>query len=224
MFLIVARSMGVNMGLFSRKPVASIPPPILSWRGEVDFTNTLTSAVKDLASNNRDGLCLLCGALFALQQDTKKATQFNLWSRTNIVQEIARAHISVPTPRVPTAGLAQIIDVLHEMMKLNEQMLNRYRDEWRDNPPPNVSPKDLQTQVAAAGLRNRAAAIWLLTVMTPTEMGSSMVRLAATNIWLLATSVPGPDVYEFAKLFTGTFFNGVESPYFDLAEWPTLSR
>jgi hypothetical protein len=201
-------------------------PPIFAWRDEIDFTNSVTNAINDLF-NNRNSFTVLAGGVFALQQDLKLALGVDLWNDTNLVRSLFDENgVSLPRPGPPHSAeqLSQVVKALDGIIRVNEDFCKEYRINHQHNIPSNLTPLRLEVEALSSGIRARAASAWLLTVMPPTSEGATMVRYAATNVWLKLCLVPMSELREWAEQLAGTHFNGARCEDFAIADWPHLIR
>jgi hypothetical protein len=211
------------LGLFGRKwrdrsdhvtTGGSSGPLISSWREEINFTNSVTNVVKELFEDRR-AFALLGAAVFTLQQDMKQASRIDLWAATNLEEALfIETRMRLPRPSGPNepGRLLQAIEALREIMTLHGEYWKKHQD--REDP--------LYAEALAAGLLHEAAAIWLLTVMSPSEGGRDMVRLAATSVWLRLGMISAHELRDLAEGFTGICFKDVRCQEFALGDWPIL--
>jgi len=189
-----------------------------SWRHGVDFTNSITNVVKSVFGD-RTAFTALGGAVFALQQDIQ-AAGINLWNTHVLIKPFfaeARMVLPAASQQDLSEQLPRLLQILEGIMDVNGEFSKQFTDRVRE--PATDLNADTHEQVVLAGLRNKAAAIWLLTIL-PTAQGGN--PLAATNIWLRLGTIPIPELCEAAEAFTGTYFDGVRSKPFLANAWPLL--
>jgi hypothetical protein len=189
-----------------------------SWRDGVDFTNSITNVVK-CVFGDRTAFTALGGAVFALQQDIQ-AAGINLWNAHVLIKPFfaeARMVLPAASQQALSEQLPRLLQILEGIMDVNGEFSKQFTDRVRE--PATDLNADTHEQVVLAGLRNKAAAIWLLTIL-PTDQGGN--PLAATNIWLRLGTIPIPELCEAAEATVGTYFDGVRTKQFLTAAWPLL--
>lgn len=206
-----------------RKQMSGSTPDPLSWRTEIDFTNNVTQTVTALFAN-RDLFTALGGAVFALQQDLKRAANINLWDKTNILHQLVDQHLKMPKSIGQSARVDEAVNDLNSILEMNLTFLENYQTTYKHNPPAHLTAADLEAYAFQGGLRCRAAQVWLLTVKPPSPTGQDMVQLAATNVWLRLGAIGANDLVEMANELSGTFYNEVKCTSFELSDWPALSH
>lgn len=198
-------------------------PPFFELRQEIELTNFVTNYAKATYIDH-DAFALFAGVVFAIQQDFKLARGQNLWDSTNIIDSI----IEDLEVRLPMRGrgrspeeTAQICTTLDSIMRMNADFVSKYRDNLRENPPAHLDPSQLRAHALLAGLRQRAAALWLLTIMGYKE-DTALVPLAATNTWIMLSFIRLEEVIPNAKIVTGGHFEDVSCSEFAASDWPKL--
>jgi len=190
-----------------------------TWKHGVDFSNSITSVVH-AAFKDRAAFTALGGAVFALQQDMHRALGINLWNAHILIKPLfadARMILPAMSQQKLAEQLPRLLEILEGIMEINGALSKQFTDRRRG--PAEHLNTDTRGQVLLAGLRNKAAAIWLLTIL-PSDRGGN--PLAASNIWLRLGVIPIPEICEAAEAFTGTYFNGVRTKQFLNNAWPLL--
>ena len=190
-----------------------------SWKHGVDFSNSITNVVQ-AAFEDRAAFTALGGAVFALQQDMHRALGINLWNAHILIKPLfadARMVLPAGSQQHLSEQLPRLLEILESVMDSNGDFTRQFTDH-RGVPAAHLNA-DTRGQVLLAGLRNKAAAIWLLTIL-PSDRGGN--PLAASNIWLRLGVIPIPEICEAAEAFTGTYFNGVRTKQFLNNAWPLL--
>jgi hypothetical protein len=190
-----------------------------SWKHGVDFSNSITNVVH-AAFKDRAAFTALGGAVFALQQDMHRALGINLWNAHILIKPLfadARMVLPAASQQHLSEQLPRLLEILEGIMDINGDFAKQFTNRRRE--PAEQLSADTLAQVFLAGLRNKAAAIWLLTVL-PTDRGGN--PLAASKIWLRLGVIPIPELAEAAEALTGTYFNGVRTTQFLTNAWPLL--
>lgn len=190
-----------------------------SWRHGFDFAKSITNVVNDVLAD-RAAFTALGGAVFALQQDMHRALGINLWNAHILIKPLfAEARMILPamSQQHLSEQLPRLLEILESVMDSNGDFTRQFTDH-RGVPAAHLNA-DTRGQVLLAGLRNKAAAIWLLTIL-PSDRGGN--PLAASNIWLRLGLIPIPELCEAAEATTGTYFNGVRTKQFLTNAWPLL--
>jgi hypothetical protein len=190
-----------------------------SWRHGVDFTNSITNVVNSVFED-RTAFTALGGAVFALQQDMLRAAGIDLWNAHVLIKPFFAEYRMV----LPTASQQQLSEQLPLLLELLEGIMDVNGDFSKKFTAHGIEPAthlnaDTQGQVLLAGLRNKAAAIWLLTIL-PTDRGGN--PSAASNIWIRLGTIPIPELCEAAQATVGTYFDGVRTKQFLTTAWPLL--
>jgi hypothetical protein len=174
---------------------------LLEW--EIATCNVVKSS-----SENPQTFRLLAAACFALHQDMKKAMKIDLWRCDDVLQAAIEERRPPPAP----GGLEFPDRLLKSIL-----MLKEIGDSNLDiSEQPNA--KDV---VLKATFRANAAAIWLLTAMAKTQT-AKIQQSNMIYIWLLLGMVSAEDLIEPAKLFTGSYFDGISCGQLALEDWPKI--
>lgn len=199
-------SSGSEIEQQSERMMSKVDRELLEW--ELSVKNLVARLFED-----RGAFRLLAAAVFALQQDMRKALRVDLWKIDDIIQGTIDDRIPPPPP----GGLkfqdrcVKSMEILSGIRKINQDLC--------DNPPdrPDTGPL-----VFASTLRANAASIWLLTVMAKIQESTNL-KLTMMNIWLRLGMVPADELIEPAKMFSGTYFNDISSEQFVLDAWPRVN-
>jgi len=194
--------------------------PIMGTADEVDFVMSVSNFVAD-ALADRKLFTILAGAVFALQQDMKRAEGISLWDSTNLLRPaFEKLRISLPPE-----GNARSRKELIRTIDLIEGVMIAHGNFAQNK---SVSAAGLQADAAflkansiLSGIQNKAAGIWFLTVMPSSDTG--MVQLAATNAWLRLSMVSVSEMIEWAEMTTGRHFDGIYCQGLLTSDWPQLS-
>jgi hypothetical protein len=174
---------------------------LLEW--EIATCNVVKSS-----SENPQTFRLLAAACFALHQDMKKAMKIDLWRCDDVLQAAIEERGPPPAP----GGLEFPDRLLKSIL-----MLKEIGDSNLDiSEQPNA--KDV---VLKATFRANAAAIWLLTATAKTQT-ANIQQSNVIYIWLLLGMVSAEDLIEPAKLFTGSYFDGISCGQLALEDWPKI--
>ena len=149
-----------------------------------------------------------------------RALGINLWNAHILIKPFfanARMVLPAASQQDLSEQLPRLLDILEGIMDVNGDFSKQFTDHGRE--PATHLDADTRAQVVLAGLRNKAAAIWLLTIL-PTDQGGN--PLAASNIWLRLGTIPIPELCEAAEATVGTYFNGVRTKQFLTTAWPLL--
>jgi hypothetical protein len=190
-----------------------------SWRHQVEFTNSVTHIV-DVAFKDRASFKALGGSVYALQQDMQ-ALGTNLWNAHVLMRRLfAEANIVLPAVSAQPLSeqLPHLLETLNRIIEINGDYCRQNTDD-QGQPVAPLDPNQSRGDVLLAGLRNKAASIWLLTILPPAQGGNP---LAASNIWLRLAVIPLPQLRDAADAFTGSYFNGVRARQFSASAWPFL--
>ena len=185
----------------------------------VDFANSVTSVVNSVFGDNA-AFTALGGAVFALQQDMHRALGINLWNAHILIKPIfadARMILPAMSQQHLSKQLPRLLEILEGIMEINGDFSKQFTGRRRG--AAEHLNADTRGQVLLAGLRNKAAAIWLLTILPPDRGGNP---LAARNIWLRLGLIRISELCEAAEATTGTYFNGVRAKQFLTNAWPLL--
>jgi hypothetical protein len=196
---------------------------VFDCRQEIDLAISVTNFIKSLLEDQR-GMTMFAGAVFALQQDLKLAMGVNLWDATNLYRDAIEEHgIRLPGTNVRRSArdAAKLAIDIHAMMAMNANFVQDYRDKFRHAPPDHLTAEQLEALAVAAGIRNKAAALWLLTIM-PCEEDNSMVRLGATNAWMMLCMVRVEELLPPARAMVGGHFNDIACRDFSTGDWPDI--
>ena len=191
----------------------------LTWKHGVDFSDSIASVVH-AAFKDRAAFTALGGAVFALQQDMHRALGINLWNAHILIKPLfadARMVLPALSQQHLSEQLPRLLEILESVMDSNGDFTRQFTD--RRGEPAERLNAETRGQVVLAGLRNKAAAIWLLTILPPDRGGNP---LAASNIWLRLGMIPIPELWEAAEATTGTYFDGVRTTQFLTNAWPSL--
>lgn len=206
-----------------RKEEPSIPlaehRPIMRASDEIDFVMSVSRFVAD-TMNDRKLFAILAGAVFALQQDMKSAESTYLWDSTNLLRPaFDELGIYLPPEGAarPRKELIRIIDAIEGIMNVHGHFA---QNKYVKTPGFQTDASSLQANAILSGMQNKAAAIWLLTVMP--SCNTSMVQFAATNAWLRLSMVSVKEMLEWAEMTTGRHFDGVSCQGFLTSDWPKL--
>jgi len=156
------------------------PPPSFfpSWRHQVEFTNSVTNIV-DVAFKDRATFNALGGSVYALQQDMQ-ALGINLWNAHVLMRRLfVEANIVLPAVSAQPLSeqLPHLLETLNRIIEINGDYCRQHTDQGQLVAP--LDPNQSRGDVLLAGLRNKAASIWLLTILPPAQGGNP---LAASNI------------------------------------------
>jgi|SRR5215831_8976518 len=206
--------------MFRRRTERASPQSFFpSWRHGADFANSVTSVVNSVFGDH-PAFTALGGAVFALQQDMHRALGINLWNAHTLIKPLfadARMILPAANQQHLSEQLPRLLEILESIMDTNAEFTRQFTD--RRKGPAERLAADTHGQVLLAGLRNKAAAIWLLTIL-PSDRGGD--PLAASNIWLRLGMISIPELCEAAEATTGTYFNGVRTKQFLTNAWPLL--
>jgi hypothetical protein len=143
---------------------------------------------------------LLCGAVFALQQDMLKAHGIGV-RKVRTSREQARSTLN---------KLYDIDDVNFDLLQEPVQIRQTYR-----------------AHSISARMRSIAARIWLLTNYASVAgsfgtkpSSATILNLGVGNLWMMLGTVGADELRENANFFTGTYFSGVRSKSMHLKHWP----
>lgn len=205
-------------------PASRKTTPMFDTRQELELAVHVSEFVKSLL-DDRNGMMLFAGAAFALQQDLKLATGANLWDATNLYREVIEEHgIHLPGKNITRTAreAAKLAIDVHSMMSMNADFVSEYRDRLQFNLPTHLTAAQLEALAFAAGVRNKASALWLLTIM-PCDDDNSIVRLAATNAWMMLCMVKVEELLPPARAMAGGYFNDVKCSDFSTGDWPEMA-
>jgi len=191
-----------------------------SRRHGVDFINSVMNVV-DVAFKDRASFTALGGSVYALQQDMQRALGINLWNAHVLMRRVfAEANIVLPavSARPVSQQLPHLLETLDLIMEINGDYCRQFTDDRGQLVAP-LDANHSQWEVLRAGLRNKAASIWLLTIL-PSDQGGN--PLAVSNIWLRLAEIPLPELCDAAEAFTGTYFDGVKAQQLSASAWPFL--
>jgi hypothetical protein len=147
-----------------------------------------------------------------------RALGINLWNAHVLIKPLfadARMVLPAGSQQHLFEQLPRLLEILEGVMDINGDFSRQFTIRRRE--PAEQLNADTLAQVFLAGLRNKAAAIWLLTILPPDRGGNP---LAASKIWLCLGVIPIPELAEAAEALTGTYFNGVRTKQFLNNAWP----
>ena len=103
------------------------------------------------------------------------------------------------------------MSALHGIDNVNLDLIEKGR-------PPHVVEKEYLTHALLARMRSIAARLWLLTIYSKGE--NSSLKLGVATMWMMLQMVKADELVDDAKIFAGTYFNGVRSDPMSLKQWP----
>jgi hypothetical protein len=143
---------------------------------------------------------LLCGAVFALQQDMLKAHGI----------DVRKVRTSPEQTRSTLNKLYDIDDMNLDLLQEPVQIRQSYR-----------------AHSISARMRSIAARIWLLTNYASVAesfgtkpSSATILNLGVGNLWMMLGTVGADELRENANFFSGTYFSGVWSKSMHLKHWP----
>lgn len=70
-----------------------------------------------------------------------------------------------------------------------------------------------------ARMRATAAHVWFLTIYSKAQDDPG-IKLGVLNMWMMLQMVKVDELVKDAKIFTGTYFDGVRSDSMNFKDWP----
>ena len=180
----------------------------------MDMYSTTMSDMQGYIGSSTELFTLLASAVFALHQDIMKKFAIDL-RRTDDMVLAAALDKMQPHPLGSWPERAMMaMKSLHQIDTLNLQTLAKEAE--------TLSKEDKTKMFLTLMLKMRslAARIWLMTMYE--RIDPKFLKLGVITIWSMLSVVEFKALEEDAKLFSGSFFEGVKCENFNSAHWPHM--
>lgn len=171
-----------------------------------------TTATVEMFSANEAVFALFAGAVYALHQDTLRASAVDMASADD-TDQAAAINAAQPSPMGDFAArLIVTSNALRQVESANRGVIGQ---------APHADNDERRVAIALARLRLTAARLWLLTLQARVgDAGGAGLRVGVAGLWSRLQTVPPAAIAEGAAAFTGTFYSGVRTCPIDVAAWP----
>ena len=196
--------------LFRRKPPSGNTHTNEIVRPWLTMERSTVSLIRDFAKMG--GLQMFAGAVFALQQDTLQAYGIDM-------RKTDDAFSAAALDRALPHKLGEFPERYELTLRAMQDIDNLNLDYIAGEKPIGLTEEQHRINLLGARIRSEASRIWLLTMMSKIDQYSTL-RLGAVTIWTALQTVLPDELFEDAKSFTGTYFNGIRSNPLNLNHWP----
>jgi hypothetical protein len=206
----------------------SLPENYAEYKGGVDISVDVGAALDDQFSNwgpsvvemvesvfqNKDFLEQLAAACFALQQDVHKKFKVDMWRCDDyLLAAVTEQAMSPPLELDFPDRLLEAFGAVNGMINSNLDESDRQAREAKS-----------KTDELLATMRANAAGVWVLTLLAKMRAKNKLRNSHMRSIWLMLGTIQAEELVEPAKMFTGTFLDGISAGTLDLDNWPRVNH